>query len=859
MSIQAKQSAEKLKSLAYGRWREILTRIGIPAESLTTRGAPCPKCGGDDRFAVFRDFDETGGVHCRKCFTSGADGIATVRWFLNCNFRGALKAIRDFGLAGDSSGSRRASSKSPAKKPPTNGKAAASPTSKPKKPKKLKSTEAGYASLIAVAASVEKQFGRAPDVIYPYATESTRPVGAVLRWDLGGGKKEIRPVRCENGEWFPGGMPEPRPLYRLPDIIHEDRVIVVEGEKCVDRLRDIKLSATTSAHGSKSFSKSDWSPLSGRDVLILPDNDEPGREYAFNVAKLLVSLDDPPKIRIVELPLKKEKDDVADLIRENQQEGADDSTIRSVILQFADKAMPLSRDVLDQFGTAEGLFDFLHGTGRYVEFPVDVLPPPVSTYVAAASKAIGCDAAYVALPMLSALAACVGNRRSIRIKNSWSEPCVIWTAVVGDSGSLKSPAFAAAMSFLEDRQEQLLIEHDADVKSYADERKIYDVEFRAWQKEGAGRGEPPPKEPEPPVAKRLLTSDATVEALALRLSENPLGLLSARDELSGFFSSFDAYKSARGADVPHYLSMHRAGSLTVDRKTGKQTMRIARAAVSITGTIQPPILQMAIAGRYDDAEAEGGGDSIKEHLANGLVARFLFAQPPRKPKRWTDDDVPEAVAQSLGEVIDRLLSLEPHADEQGRMSPVAIPFDDEAMARWREFYNEHAEEQHQIDGDLSAAWSKLEGYAARFSLLIHVIKAAGNGSCPDDAVGLDSLHAGIELARWFAEEAARIYRSFGAGSSDTAERRETNRLRRTIEQNGGEITVRELMRKCSRYGTAADAERVLRLAVKSGQLESAIRRSASGVGRPVEVFRLADDALSDSPPSDGSEEYLVDV
>ena len=57
---------------------------------------------------------------------------------------------------------------------------------------------------------------------------------------------------------------------------------------------------------------------------------------------------------------------------------------------------------------------------------------------------------------------------------------------------------------------------------------------------------------------RYLVSDCTVEALAVLLEQHPRGLLVARDELSGWVNSFDAYKSCRGADVAHWLSMHRA-------------------------------------------------------------------------------------------------------------------------------------------------------------------------------------------------------------------------------------------------------------------------------------------------------------
>ena len=46
---------------------------------------------------------------------------------------------------------------------------------------------------------------------------------------------------------------------------------------------------------------------------------------------------------------------------------------------------------------------------RYEPFHVDVLPEPVRSYINESAAAIGCDPAFVALPLLSALAAAIGN------------------------------------------------------------------------------------------------------------------------------------------------------------------------------------------------------------------------------------------------------------------------------------------------------------------------------------------------------------------------------------------------------------------------------------------------------------------
>ena len=79
-------------------------------------------------------------------------------------------------------------------------------------------------------------------------------------------------------------------------------------------------------------------------------------------------------------------------------------------------------------------------------FPVGDLPEPLAGFVAAASKAIGCDPTYVALPVLTAFAAAVGNARRLEVKPGWLVPPILWTAVVGESGTSKTPAFQLALS-----------------------------------------------------------------------------------------------------------------------------------------------------------------------------------------------------------------------------------------------------------------------------------------------------------------------------------------------------------------------------------------------------------------------------
>lgn len=90
-------SIEELKTAATGRWPDIFhDAAGVAHNQLDGRGYPCPHCGGRNRFAAFKDVAQRGSVQCRICFNASTDprpgdGIATLRWLLNCDTRAACQ------------------------------------------------------------------------------------------------------------------------------------------------------------------------------------------------------------------------------------------------------------------------------------------------------------------------------------------------------------------------------------------------------------------------------------------------------------------------------------------------------------------------------------------------------------------------------------------------------------------------------------------------------------------------------------------------------------------------------------------------------------------------------------------------
>lgn len=107
-----------------------------------------------------------------------------------------------------------------------------------------------------------------------YQAVRFEPKGFSQRQPSGGGWKwELNGVR--------------RVLYRLPELLQADRsepVFVVEGEKDVDNLRALGLVAVCNPQGAGKWKEEFSEFLRDRKVVVLADNDQPGRDHADAVA-----------------------------------------------------------------------------------------------------------------------------------------------------------------------------------------------------------------------------------------------------------------------------------------------------------------------------------------------------------------------------------------------------------------------------------------------------------------------------------------------------------------------------------------------------------------------------------------------
>ena len=131
----------------------------------------------------------------------------------------------------------------------------------------------------------------ANDTTYYYTTADGQTAFAIVRQDLSGGEKKISQwTPAGNGLWFRKGPGPARPLYHLKNILTATRVNIVEGEKCVEACLKAwpdKKAVTTWSGGTNAWKQTDWTPLKGRNVVLVADTDDAGRKCMEGLAAYL--------------------------------------------------------------------------------------------------------------------------------------------------------------------------------------------------------------------------------------------------------------------------------------------------------------------------------------------------------------------------------------------------------------------------------------------------------------------------------------------------------------------------------------------------------------------------------------------
>ena len=346
-------------------------------------------------------------------------------------------------------------------------------------------------------------------------------------------------------------------------------------------------------------------------------------------------------------------------------------------------------------------------------FPLEVLPSELQGFVSQAAKAFPCPPDFIAIPLLVLLGAAIGRSRVLEVKSGWRESSRLWSALVADPGTMKSPVFDLATTWARERQATDWKTFREETKQHEGDKLEYEVKLKRWKDLKAKKKLPleeeadgPPTRPQAPSWRRTFVDDITLEALAKVLKENPRGLALISDELSAWFMGIGQYKKNGGADRKQWLSIWAHQGLTVDRVT-KEAMHIPRPFVAITGGIQPEALK--------DLDPEEG-------MRDGFIHRLLLVEPEAVTITYKEEVVTETCKVAIGNLFGQLYELAPELEDFDSevYDPKVLTFAPEAKAAWVEWYNQHCAETSQdgFSSILKGPWAKLRGYSVSLSLIL---------------------------------------------------------------------------------------------------------------------------------------------
>jgi hypothetical protein len=158
---------------------------------------------------------------------------------------------------------------------------------------------------------------------YTYVDPNGDPVFEVRRKEpesqpsRGKRRKTFRQFRPGPNGWIAGIKEiEHRPLFRLPELVDdlaaERTIVLVEGEKDCETGRALGFPVTAHAGGSKGWRPEYGKQLANANVVIIIDNDEPGRAWAAQAGTALI--ENGSYVSMLALPLATEHADLTDWV-----------------------------------------------------------------------------------------------------------------------------------------------------------------------------------------------------------------------------------------------------------------------------------------------------------------------------------------------------------------------------------------------------------------------------------------------------------------------------------------------------------------------------------------------------------------
>ncbi|MBI2802877.1 MAG: DUF3987 domain-containing protein, partial [Gammaproteobacteria bacterium] len=349
---------------------------------------------------------------------------------------------------------------------------------------------------------------------------------------------------------------------------------------------------------------------------------------------------------------------------------------------------------------------------------------------------------YIWGALIAAFIAAIGNRARLEWYPGAREPATLFVALVGASGTAKSPAFRVAERALMDIEDEMRVAHEA---ACGGRRHVGDIDEKI-RITVANRlrleGVIPIQRDEEgvPMPPSLRLTSWTGPGLLNELKFGIDGRALIADELIG--------PMARAAS-DHNLDSR---ALLLEGYNGRPRTDVTKTH----GRIEIPCLWVSIFGTIQP-------DRIREMLGrarDGLSARFVWAYPDAKPT--AELPLSSGPTDALKQVLRRLVSIQPQGDRRDYSTTIALA--DDARAPLEAARTEWFRLAEQTDGDFQDCVNRATDYTLRLAFVLALAEHATSGKDgTPTCVSRDEIERTIALVNGYVlRMAERTFAASGA-------------------------------------------------------------------------------------------------
>ena len=426
--------------------------------------------------------------------------------------------------------------------------------------------------------------------------------------------------------------------------------------------------------------------------------------------------------------------------------------------------------------------------GTLPEFPVEVLAPPWREWAELAAHGAGVTTGHVVVPLLAVASSLIGAARRVQASRSWLEPMTLWTAVVGFSGSGKTPGIDVVkrhLAYIERTRRNKIDELQWQHETRA---RVAKAAAKKWKKDveqAIARGMPAPLYPVDDadtgefVAPRLYISDATIERLATLLQARERGMLLIADELAGLFLNMGRYSN--GSDREFWLEAWNGKSFVVERM-GRPAVLLENLLVGITGGLQPDKVARSF-----------------ERDADGMYARICFAWPQEPSYQPLTNNIAEIEPDTVNALC-RLIDLD--TGDAGTFPARNVPLSNAALAAFERFRQLLHESKSALDGREREWSAKGPSQVLRLAGTLSFLDWAMSGGPEPSQIDDRAMTAAVELwGDYFRPHSLAALRQIGLSERHANARRVLRWIR---TQGRTEVGSSEIRREA--LGQSLDAK-----------------------------------------------------